>query len=47
MKKKHSIKGQGKIMTKKKWEKPALKTLPFNNTLSGAIKYTYEDAFYS
>jgi hypothetical protein len=36
-----------KQVKKKKWEKPAVKTLPFKNTLGGAIRYTYEDAFYS
>lgn len=33
--------------SKKKWERPAVKTLPFRNTLGGARVYTYEDAFYS
>lgn len=47
MKEKHSSKGLSAKMAKRKWEKPAIKTLPFKSTLNGAIRYTYEDAFYS
>jgi len=42
------MKKNNKEVTKKKWEKPLVRTLPFKSTLGGIERHSYkEDAFYS
>jgi len=42
------MKKESKLETKKKWETPVVRTLPFKSTLGGSRTHPYyEDAFYS
>lgn len=42
------MKKKKQIETKKKWEAPVVRTLPFKSTMGGAFDHpSYEDATYS